>query len=183
MPENLLAIYQLEIRLNHIKPTIWRRLMVPNTIDLFELHLVLQDTMGWMDCHLHQFILDGSRNGTPNPDYDDDTIDELDVRVRSVLKQPGDSIIYEYDFGDGWEHIVTLEKILPYSKDVHLPKCLAGERSCPPEDVGGPWGYKDFLNAFNDKNHPEHDNIVEWAGEDFQPEICNIKEINELFEA
>ncbi len=183
MPENLLDIYQLEIRLNHIEPTIWRRLIVLSTIDLSEFHLVLQDTMGWTDSHLHQFISNGSRYGTPDPDFDDDITDEFNVRLRSVLKKPGDSILYEYDFGDGWEHIVTLEQILPYSKDANLPKCLAGERSCPPEDVGGPWGYKEFLEAFNDQNHPEHDDMVEWAGEDFQPEICDLKEINELYEA
>ena len=181
MPENLKDIYQIGIKLNHIEPPIWRRLVVLSSIELSELHRILQVTMGWTDSHLHQFISKGSRYGIPDPDFDDDTIDESTVRVRSLLKKPGDNLIYEYDFGDCWEHIVTLEKVLPYSKDVTVPKCLDGERSCPPEDVGGSPGYQEFLQAFGDKNHEEHTNMIEWAGEYFRPEYCNIEEINELY--
>ncbi len=90
---------------------------------------------------------------------------------------------YLYDFGDGWEHTIVLEEIIPFSPDCSFPKCIAAERNCPPEDVGGPPGYEDFLQAYFDSKHPDHENMVEWAGEGFDPEVFDTQNINDELEA
>jgi hypothetical protein len=96
------------------------------------------------------------------------------------LKNEGDSILYEYDFGDGWEHKITLEKVLSFEKSKFLSECIKGKRGCPPEDVGGAWGYQDFLEKWNDENHPEYEELLEWAGDYFHPEIFDLSETTEI---
>ena len=178
--QTLRSIYQLKITLKGSKPPIWRRLLVPSTITLPELHNVFQVTMGWTDTHLHQFVVGKKCYGEPDPDFEDSLIDEAEVRANQLLKKEKDILMYEYDFGDGWEHKVELEKVLPFEKGIPLPKCLKGKRGCPPEDVGGVWGYQEFLKAFQDPAHPEHDEMREWAGEYFDPENFSVLEVNEL---
>jgi Plasmid pRiA4b ORF-3-like protein len=87
--------------------------------------------------------------------------------------------VYEYDFGDGWEHVVLLEKVLPPEQGVDYPRCTAGKRACPPEDVGGVWGYESFLETIRDPSHPEHDDMLEWAGGEFDPEQFDLNAANE----
>lgn len=111
-------------------------------------------------------------------DLDDGFKDEKKYKVRDVLKNAGDKILYEYDFGDNWQHLITLEKILPFDKDQFLPVCIKGKRGCPPEDVGGPWGYADFLERWNNEDDPEYQELREWVEDDFEPEICDLFEIN-----
>ena len=149
-------------------------------MDLEELHDVLQIAMGWTDSHLHQFIAGDERYGVPDPDFEDGPIPERGVRVGALLKREKQWMTYEYDFGDGWQHKIELEKILPYKSGTHRPQCIGGRRGCPPEDVGGIWGYADFLEAYKDKNHPEHEEMVEWAGEYFDPERFDLAEVNEI---
>jgi len=86
--------------------------------------------------------------------------------------------LYEYDFGDGWEHELLVEKILPAEPGVGYPRCLKGKRACPPEDVGGVWGYADFLEIMRDPNHPEHEDMLEWVGGEFDPEVFDLEEVN-----
>ncbi len=102
------------------------------------------------------------------------------MRINSLLKKEKDWLTYEYDFGDGWEHKIVLEKILSYKADETVPRCIEGRRGCPPEDVGGVWGYQAFLEAYNDKNHPEHNEMAEWAGEYFNPERFDPAEVNAI---
>ncbi len=119
--------------------------------------------------------------GPIDPDFgiDDETLeDEQNFRVKDILKHEGSKIIYAYDFGDNWEHLITLEKILPYTVEQPLPICLKGKRGCPPEDVGGPWGYAHFLEKWVDENHPEQKELKEWAGEYFSPEKFDLAETN-----
>ena len=172
--------YQLKITLNGAKPPIWRRVKVSGATDLFELHDIIQIAMGWEDSHLHQFVAGGKRYGIVDDEYDTGMIDEEGVRIDALLKKEEESIDYEYDFGDGWGHKVMLEKITPAIPGDVLPTCIGGSRACPLEDVGGVWGYEEFLKAYSDKDHPEHEDRLEWAGEDFDPEYFDPDEVNEI---
>lgn len=119
--------------------------------------------------------------GTSDPGFDDmETLDESGYKLSQVMNTEKDSIIYEYDFGDGWEHTITLEKILPFDPKEKLTQCVKGKRACPPEDVGGIWGYYEFLEALGDPGHPEHESYMEWVGGEFDPQRCDIEEINAL---
>ena len=178
--KSLQQIYQIKVTLNGSKPPIWRRLLVPSSITLSKLHDVLQIAMGWTDSHLHQFVAGGRFYGQPDPDFDFDVINEKSVRLDRLLKKEKDSITYEYDFGDGWEHKIQLEKALPFDPNLTLPTCIKGKRACPPEDVGGIWGYQEFLQAIHDPSHPEHEEYLEWLGEKFDPEYFKVDEVNEL---
>lgn len=178
--KTLRNIYQVKVSLMGIKPPIWRRLLVPSSITLEKLHDVLQISMGWTDTHLHQFVAGRRYYGEPDPDFDDSMIDEHGVRLSQLMKKEKDSLRYEYDFGDGWEHKVEVEKVIPFDPKVTLPQCIKGRRACPPEDVGGTWGYQEFLNAIRDPSHPEHADYVEWIGGAFDSEHFNLDEVNEL---
>jgi len=173
-------IYQLKVTLKGSKPPIWRRLSVPSSMPLAKLHDVLQMAMGWTDSHLHQFVADGRCYGQPDPDLDFEVLDERHVRLDRLLKKEKDSMTYEYDFGDGWEHNIELEKVFPFDPQTTLPRCIKGNRACPPEDVGGIWGYQEFLRAIRDANHPEHEEYLEWVGGAFDPDYFTVDAVNEL---
>lgn len=172
-------IYQVKVTLVGYRPPIWRRLLVPGTISLLKFHDVLQFAMGWDDYHLHQFRAAGQLYGLPDPEFDRDIKNETRAKLNQLLKQKNDSLIYEYDFGDGWEHKVVLEKILPLEKDADLPRCIAGKRACPPEDCGGVWGYQEFVEAIQDPSHPRYHELLEWIGGEFDPEYFDIEGVNE----
>lgn len=181
MARPLRKTYQLKISLKGSKPPIWRRLLIADSVSLAQLHQAIQIAMGWTDSHLHQFIVGGKLFGTADSDFDDmETLDESGYKLGQIMKTEKDSIIYEYDFGDGWEHTITLEKILPFDPKERLPQCVKGKGACPPEDVGGIWGYYEFLEALQDAEHPEHESYVEWAGGEFDPQHCDVEEINAL---
>ncbi len=166
-------IYRLKITLIGIDPPIWRVLQVPNSIKLCCLHSALQVVMGWTDSHLHQFQKDGENWGVPEWDEFDelDLIDESRTQLAKVLKSEGDSMLYQYDFGDNWRHEVVLEKIIPVSDAVKVPLCFGGERRCPPEDVGGVRGYQEFLEAIFDPRHENYEQYLRWAGGHFIDEF------------
>lgn len=180
MAQKLSKIYQIKVTLNGARPPIWRRLQVWSTTDLAKLHDIIQVAMGWTDSHLHMFVARGRQYGIPDPDFEDEMISEEGVRISTLLKKENDSLIYEYDFGDGWEHKVILEKIIAYTPGQTVPRCITGRRSCPPEDVGGIPGYQEFLEAYIDQDHPEHEEWLEWAGEYFDPERFDVAEVNEI---
>jgi hypothetical protein len=160
------CIYELRITLQEIRPPIWRLIQVPSTLRLCCLHDALQAVMGWTNSHLHRFEKDGKQWGVPEHFEDDDTdiIDESRTKISDILMTPGDSVHYVYDFGDNWRHSVVLEKLLPASTTTVRPLCLAGERHCPPEDVGGTPGYEEFLQVVFEPTHEEYDHYVRWAG-------------------
>ncbi len=171
-------MYQLKITLSHLRPPVWRRLLVPSSVSLKELHDVLQVAMGWTDSHLHQFEANGQLYGKPSREYSFPMKNEARVRLDQVLPREKDSMVYEYDFGDSWIHDIALEKIVPSSPDVKVPQCIAGARACPPEDCGGVDGYDGLLEALNDPSDPDHEEICEWIGEDFDPELFDIEAVN-----
>ncbi len=173
------TIYQLKITLKDIRPPIWRRVQVPSSTTLSQLHLIIQAAMGWWNCHLHQFSIQGIDYGEPQPEYGLDLRDEKRVKLNQVIQREKAKFHYIYDFGDSWEHSILVEKVLPREPAVSYPLCVKGKRACPPEDCGGPWGYAEFLEAIQDPEHPEHESFVEWIEGEFNSEACDLDEINQ----
>ncbi|HUX53843.1 MAG TPA: plasmid pRiA4b ORF-3 family protein [Williamwhitmania sp.] len=179
-------IYQVQVTLKDSKPKIWRRLLIPSDMLLADLHKVIQTSMGWTNSHLHQFIKDKKFYEVRQPDddfwNDFKSIDykKKKIRVSDLLPAEKETMIYEYDFGDGWEHVITLEKILPMEEGRKYPTCVAGKMACPPEDCGGVWGYAEMLKTIQQPEHEDYNDTIEWLGEDFEPEYFNIDEINDF---
>ena len=172
------VVYQLDIRLAYIEPPIWRRMVVPGQVTLFSLHRMLQVVMGWENYHLHQFIVGNTYYGEPDPEYDDRMKDDRRVRLQKIAREKGASFIYEYDFGDSWQHVITVEEIEPWTPNSLAPRCLDGARACPPEDCGGIGGYEHLLEALRDRRHPEHKELRAWAGAHFDPELFSLQAVN-----
>jgi hypothetical protein len=171
-------IYEIKIELREVRPAVLRRVQVPGELSLAGLHAVVQVAMGWTDSHLHEFDVDGARYGLPDPDWDaGEVVDEARVTLFRLLGQ-GDRMDYVYDFGDGWTHRLSVEKVLAPEPGVSYPRCVSGRRACPPEDVGGPWGYEEFLAAMADPAHPEHEHYREWLGGPFDPAGFDLGEVN-----
>ncbi|MGB9920185.1 MAG: plasmid pRiA4b ORF-3 family protein [Moorellales bacterium] len=173
-----LVICQFKVTLKGIRPPIWRRFQAPNHITLYKLHLVLQEVMGWLNCHLYHFVIGGVEYGDPDPDFGDAEVNAKRVTLWQVLPEPKAKFLYEYDFGDGWQHEVVLEKVLPPAQGVRYPVCLGGAGACPPEDCGGPWGYRRMLEILSDPGHEEYQETVEWVGGGFDPEAFDLEDIN-----
>jgi hypothetical protein len=173
-------IYQIKVTLKNIHPPIWRRIQVSDNTTLLKLHDILQTVMGWYDAHLHMFKIQGSNFGNPADDEYGDlgTINEARYKLNQVIHWEGQRFHYEYDFGDSWEHVLLVEKILPPEEGRRYPLCLKGKRACPPEDVGGVWGYEYFLEAIRDPNHKEHESYLDWIGGEFDPEAFDLDGIN-----
>jgi hypothetical protein len=172
--------YRIKITLSGVRPPIWRRPLVPGWLSLSDLHNVLQVAVGWSDSHLHQFVVRGTLYGRPDPEFGRGCVDEKRVRLDGVLKAEKDTMVYEYDFGDGWEHEIVLEKILENAEDGAAPSCIAGARACPPEDCGGAWGYANLLKIMSDSSHPEHEEMSEWLDEKFDPERFGLAGVNAI---
>lgn len=179
------SIYQIKVTLLGSKPPIWRRFQVESDITLGDVHDILQDVMGWNDSHLHQFIIDQKYYGIPMPGeiFDLEVEDEEDYRLDQVIKKEKQKFVYEYDFGDSWEHALEVEKILPREKNVVYPRCLDGRLACPPDDCGGIWGYYDMLEIVTRPKHPEYEEMLDWLGEDFNPEEFDLDRINKSLPA
>ncbi len=175
-------IYQLRITLSGLEPPIWRRVAVDGRSSLGQLHTVIQIAMGWTDSHLHAFRVGDSQYGQRLPELEDwgpEMLDEERFTLAQTAPDAGSELTYEYDFGDGWEHLVQVEALGEPESGVPYPRCLEGERSCPPEDVGGIWGYLDFLQAYLDKDHPEHTTYFEWLGPGFDPGHFDLDAVNQ----
>jgi hypothetical protein len=171
------SVYQAKITLNGIKPPIWRRVQVEDGT-LGKLHDVIQTCMGWDDYHLHVFVIGSEQYGLPEQWEDPEVGDSRKVRLNHLIAQGVKKFLYIYDMGDSWEHTIRIEKTLPIEAGINYPRCIAGERACPPEDCGGPWGYGDLLEALQDPEHPEYEDMVEWIGGEFNPEAFNLDEVN-----
>lgn len=177
-------IYQLQILLNGSQPDIWRRIQVPGTANLGWLHAVLQVAMGWTNSHLHQFfcgeqMYGDSESASESFEGAPDVQDERKVKVGDLLSEGHEGLTYEYDFGDSWGHLVTVEKVLPGEASASATAvCLAGARACPPEDCGGIGGYEELLKVLKNRKHPEHKSMKEWLGRPFDPEAFNLAMTN-----
>lgn len=171
-------VFQLKVTLRGSKPPIWRRIQVRGSTRLEDLHDILQIVMDWENYHLHQFIVNGVYYGDPDPDWGSDMLNERRVRLDQIVSAQKDKFIYEYDFGDSWEHLVEVEKVMPVEPGVRYPVCVTGKRACPPEDVGGIWGYYAFLEAIQDPKHPEREDMLEWIGGSFDPDEFDVESVN-----
>lgn len=152
--------------------------MINSDILLVDLHRIIQTTMGWTNSHLHLFS-DGIFEYSPKEFEVENTKNSRIVRLDKILKEEKSKINYEYDFGDGWEHDLILEKILTPDNQLQVPKCIAGKRNCPPEDCGGIWGYSDMLEILKQTDHEEYESYLEWLGGNFDPEYFDMDDINE----
>ncbi len=177
-------IYRLKVVLLGTEPPVWRRLQVPGNASLDWLHAVLQVAIGWTNSHLHQFKAGGhcysdTRHHFAEFEDDPDILEARQFTLQQIAPRKQDSFGYEYDFGDSWEHEITVEKILP--PDVAASKtalCFDGARACPPEDCGGVWGYADLLEILKNRKHPEHKTMKEWLGRAFDAEAFDVVKTN-----
>jgi hypothetical protein len=172
---------QMRIELREVKPLVWRRILVPENVTLAKLHVILQAAMGWTYGHLHEYTVGRQRYGMPDDEWPDDepVIDERRVRLKSLIEDRVRRIRYLYDFGDNWEHDVRIEDLVLPRAGAPLLVCTAGENACPPQDVGGPPGYEEFLAALADPNHQEHASMTRWIGRPFDAAAFDLAEINE----
>lgn len=140
--------------------------------------------MGWGNTHFHHFIKDRTyyKSRTQLEDFWDESfdVDYKNTKISNLLKTEREKILYEYDFGDSWEHYITLEKILHIDKRINYPVCLKGKMNCPPEDCGGAWRYSDILEILKQPDHDEYEEWAEWIGPEFDPEYFSIDDVNEL---
>lgn len=164
-------VFQFNVTLLGISPAIWRRIQVPEEYTFWDLHVAIQDCMGWLDYHLHVYRFAESEGrraleiGIPEPDWDGNApIASWDAAIADRFIRPGVRAVYEYDFGDGWEHEVLLEGILLREAKGKYPRCIAGERAGPPEDCGGIPGYQELLKIMRNPKHPEHAGMKQWLG-------------------
>lgn len=176
-------VYQFKIALEGISPPIWRRIQVPENYTFWDLHVAIQDAMGWLDYHLHEFAIPvrstGAkvRIGIPDEEFARPILPGWGKKITRYFLKENDEVGYRYDFGDGWMHTVKLEKILPRGKDINYPRCIQGKRACPPEDCGGVSGYEELLSVMKDKPHERYEEMVEWLGGEFDPERFDPKEV------
>jgi hypothetical protein len=177
-------IYHLRVSLEGIEPLIWRRLQVPGSASLGWLHAAIQVAMGWTNSHLHQFVVGKRLYSDPSfqlDEFEDDprVLDEDKTAIHEIAPRAKSAFVYEYDFGDSWDHRITVEKILDADPaEGKFAQCLDGERACPPEDCGGVWGYADLLKIIRNPKHKEYKSMMEWLGGKFDPEAFDRDTIN-----
>jgi hypothetical protein len=173
------TVYQFQIELQEIKPTIWRRVQIASTSNFRDLHFAIADSFGWLDYHLHDFYIDDPYIGEEKLITDlrsepaEDKLlhyDEVKEKVARYFYEPGITARYDYDFGDDWHHTVIFEEELPRQGEGMYPRCIDGRCHCPPEDVGGVSGYAEFLRAMANPRHKEHKSWKAWWGGPFDPE-------------
>ena len=177
-------MYQLKIELIGTEPPVWRRLLVRSDMNLGLLHAVIQVAMGWTNSHLHQFTIGNVGYSDPRMDQDmgpdqPPDRDEGKTTLIEAVPQEKAELVYEYDFGDSREHLITVERIhAPDAASKDFAKCLDGCRACPPDDCGGVGGYADLLEVIKDPQHEDYESMMEWLGGRFDPEVFDIKKVN-----
>lgn len=164
---------QFKVTLDEVEPPVWRRIEVPAGYSFWDLHVAIQDAMGWLDYHLHVFLVRNPETGESEeigiPDEgafvgDPVALPGWETPVARYFRKLGDCATYEYDFGDGWVHEIELEAVSRRQPGTKYPRCLDGEGACPPEDCGGPGGYADLLKIVADPAHEEYESMMEWLG-------------------
>lgn len=175
------AVYDLHVELLDVDPSIWRRVLVPADMTLEDLHDVLQWTLGWTDSHLHSFEVNGESYGPHGPEFGElDMLDEGEHTLGDLLGGRSGRFRYEYDFGDSWQHLIKAKPVAQPDPKLQYPVCVEGARSAPPEDCGGTPGYEDLLAAIRDPKHPQHEDMLEWVGGEFDPEAFDLNGVNRV---
>ena len=176
------TIARLKITLDDVKPAVLRRIEVPLTLRLDRLHLTIQAAMGWTNSHLYEIRAGDVGWSTlyPEADWPDDFLDARKARLVDAIEDVGTKTLrYLYDFGDGWEHTIKVERLIAPEPDVLYPRLIEAAGRRPPEDVGGPWGYAEFVEAMNDPKHERHVEFTEWMGDNFDPNIIDTDSLAE----
>jgi len=175
-------VHQFLVVLSGTNPLIWRRIQVPEKYSFWDLHVAIQDAMGWLDYHLHEFrLLDAAQRnvvsiGIPSDDDLEDrpVMPGWQVPLSTFFDQQNwhaPAATYAYDFGDDWQHVLVHEDMESADDDTTYPRCLAGQGRCPPEDCGGVRGYAEFLQVIVDPAHEERESTLQWAGGSFDPHV------------
>jgi len=180
------TIYQFKITLLETKPAVWRKILVPESYTFYDLHVAIQDTMGWTDSHLHCFEKRKDRMryrdfevridctyAIDEYEQEGNIVYDTETPITNYFKKLHDKLFYTYDFGDNWEHEVILEEIFPKDSKREYPICLDGKLACPPEDCGSIPGYYQCIQTLKDKKDKD---LLEWIG-DWDPEYFDLKEI------
>ncbi len=171
-------IARLKITLDDVEPKVVRRVEVPLSIRLDRLHAVLQAALGWTDSHLWEFRAGETGWGIPDPDWDDGPANAAKATLLGVLGESGaKKLTYLYDFGDGWEHTIRIERIAVPEPGAAYPRLIEATGRCPPEDIGGPPGYVEFLEAITDPSHERHAEFTEWYDAEFDPAVVDLEVI------
>jgi hypothetical protein len=169
-------VYQLKITLAHVSPLIWRRIQTPDCT-LSKLHEIIQNCMGWGGEHLWAFVINGQEFGEDPGGYSE-MLSPLKIGLSQLVARGIKKFRYDYDFGDDWQHVVLIERVVEPDPKQRYPRCLKGSRACPPEDCGGPWGYPHFLEAIQNPEHTEHEDMLDWIGGEFDPEKFDLEAVN-----
>ena len=187
MTKKVNEVYQFKITLDYSEPPIWRRILVPSNYSFWDLHVAIQDSMGWLDYHLHSFLIkDPLTNSKVEIGIPDEEFDSFDrkvladhkVKISKYFNENNRNATYEYDFGDSWIHTIKFEKIIQATVGEKYPKCIDGQMACPPEDCGGIDGYYDLLSVLSDPKNEEYNEMIEWLGGEFDPEKFDPKDIS-----
>jgi hypothetical protein len=177
-PDQTSSVFQLKATLNSSRPPIWRKVLVPANLSFVKLHLVLQSVMGWENCHMHQFVVGEKLIGSHDLDAGSDVVNEARTRLNQLVTGPPEHFTYEYDFGDNWELLVSVEKVLEAEPGQTYPVCIGGKMAAPPDDSGGIWHYFDMLDILKNPDHPEYKDCKDHLGKDFDPKHLDLAEIN-----
>ena len=185
MKKKFERVFQFKVTLKGVKPAVRRRFQVPESYTFWDLHVAIQDVFGWDDYHLHEFELMSPESGEiaaigiPEDEglFDREVLPGWKQKISDWFPEGYRSALYTYDFGDNWEHIVELEKILPREAKRKYPVCLDGKRACPPEDCGGVWGYRDFLKVLKNPENEEYEDMLNWVGGKFDPEHFDAEKV------
>lgn len=172
------TVHRLKLTLREVRPTVWRRIELASSASLADLHDAIQAVMPWLDVHLHEFTIAGVTYGPADDDADEDCIDEQAVTLADVVPVNA-RFKYVYDFGDNWVLDLACEALAAAEPGLSYPRCLAGDRAAPPDDVGGASGYADFVAAIADTTHPDHQQWTEWIGDEWDPDRFSINEAHE----
>jgi len=170
-------LYEIEVQLQYIDPPIWRILRLPSRTSLLKFHKILQRTMGWKNSHLHLFDVDGKRYGELPAEWEFEVFDSRKMTLDKIFSGGVKSFFYDYDMGDDWRHRITLMGTVE-GEGEEKPACIAGARACPPEDCGGPPGYENLMEALLDPQHDEHDELLNWVGEKYDPEAFDVEVVD-----
>ncbi|MCK8825659.1 plasmid pRiA4b ORF-3 family protein [Fuchsiella alkaliacetigena] len=176
-------VYYFKVSLKDIEPQIWRRIGVPATYTFWNLHVAIQDAMGWLDYHLHEFKIKNpdtekeAEISYPDMDGAEHFLISWEERIADYFDSQNKKATYIYDFGDYWQHEIELEEISPAQEGEEYPVCLDGARACPREDCGGVGGYERLLEVLADPEHDDYQHMKDWAGSNYDPEYFKVEEV------
>ena len=182
--EKARAAHQLKILLLECEPPIWRRVLMTDNSTLHDLHQVIQQSMGWTDCHLHQFRIEGTYYSDPVfrlSDYAEPVYDEYQATLGEIADWNPESFFYEYNFGERWVYEIAIEETRELMQNESYPQCIGGEREAPPEGCHGVSEYIRMLNDIEDPNDYFHEGYLMWIGGYCDPEHFNPTLINKKF--